>query len=280
MTSADNTPVPDFSRLLRLDGRNFIVVGAGQGMGRMTSHALASQGAKVLCVDINAALAEEIAAEVGGVPCVADARKAEGAESIVTSARRAFGRIHGVTDIVGMARWNRIVDTTDEDWDWSLDMNLRHVFYMARHAGRAMIEDGGGGSMVFVASVDGISSAPFHVGYGAAKAGLLSIVRTASVEFRKHQIRVNAVAPGGVATPRMLQMRGAASMDELATGALDDPARTWDIASAILFLSSDLSAHVTGQTLAVDGGVLQNSPFGIDEPPVAPGTTMGKDPTA
>jgi 3-oxoacyl-[acyl-carrier protein] reductase len=134
--------------------------------------------------------------------------------------------------------------------------------------------------MVFVASVDGLSSAAWHAGYGAAKAGLLSLVRTAAMELRDAEIRVNAVAPGSVATPRMLQMRGMTDPDELATGSLQAPARTWDIASAILFLSSPLAAHITGQTLAVDGGALAQSPFGYLEPPVAPGGEMGSMPSA
>ena len=132
--------------------------------------------------------------------------------------------------------------------------------------------------MVFVASVDGVSSAAFHAGYGAGKAGLLSLVRTAAAELHKHEIRVNAVVPGTVATPRMLQMRGMAQMEELATGSLSAPARTWDVASAILFLSSGMAAHITGQALAVDGGALVQSPFGYTESPVPTGSTMGTEP--
>lgn len=278
MTTTDAARVPDFARLLRLDGKAFIVIGAGQGMGRMTCHALTSQGARVLCVDIVADRAKEIAEEVGGVPYVADARVGEEAEAFVGAAIREFGRLDGIADIVGMARWDSLVDMTEDDWDWSLDTNLRHAFHAVRFGARAMM-DSGGGSMVFVASVDGISSAAFHAGYGAGKAGLLSLVRTAATELHKHEIRVNAVVPGTVATPRMLQMRGVADMDDLATGSLADPARTWDVASAILFLSSGLAAHITGQALAVDGGALVQSPFGYTESPVPTGSTMGSEPT-
>ncbi len=277
MTTTDRAQGPDFSQLLRLDGKGFIVMGAGQGMGRMTSHALAAQGAKVLCVDIIAARAEEIAEEVGGVPYVADAREGGEVEAAVDAATREFGRLDGLADIVGMARWNSLVDMTEEDWDWSLDTNLRHAFHLVRFGARAMAA--GGGTMVFVASVDGVSSAAFHAGYGAAKAGLLSLVRTAAAELQKHEIRVNAVVPGTVATPRMLQMRGIAEMEELATGSLSAPARTWDIASAILFLSSGLASHITGQALAVDGGALVQSPFGYTESPVPIGSMMGVEPT-
>ena len=275
MTSADNARVPDFGQLLRLDGRGFVVVGAGQGMGRMTCHALASQGARVMCVDIDGDLADEIAAEVDGVAHVADARDGDQAEALIDAARRELGRVHGIADIVGMARWSSLLEMTEEDWDWSLDMNLRHAFHLVRFGARAMAADGGG-SIVFVSSVDGVSSAPWHAGYGAGKAGLLSLVRTAANELARHEIRVNAVVPGSVATPRMLQMSGLDDMEDLATGSLADPARTWDIASAILFLSSDLAAHITGQPLAVDGGALVRSPFGYDDPPDM--AVMGKLP--
>src|SRR4051794_19521398 len=104
MTSTDDTPVPDYLSRLRLDGAAYVVVGAGQGIGRQTSHALAQAGASVLTVDLDPSLADEIAAEVGGVACVADARERDDVERIVAEAKTAFGRFDGVVDIVGAAR--------------------------------------------------------------------------------------------------------------------------------------------------------------------------------
>src|SRR4051794_3375764 len=105
MTSTDDTPVPDYPSLLRLDGQAFVVVGAGQGIGRQTAHALSQVGARVLTVDVEAARAEEIAAEVGGVAAVADATRREDVERIVREAKQAFGRLDGIVDIVGAARF-------------------------------------------------------------------------------------------------------------------------------------------------------------------------------
>jgi NAD(P)-dependent dehydrogenase (short-subunit alcohol dehydrogenase family) len=273
MTWADRSPVPDYGSLLRLDGQSFAVLGAGQGIGRQSAHALAGQGARVVCVDIDERLAFEIAAEVGGVACVADARKASEVERVVDETVSQFGTLDGVVDIIGMARWAAVADMPEDDWDWCHDMVVRHAFHVVKYAGRAMSAHGRG-TMVFVASISGISSAPFHAAYGAAKAGLMSLVRSAAIELRPTDVRVNAVAPGVIATPRAVASRGV-DADELADGSLDSMGRTRDIASTVLFLASDLAHYVTGQTLVVDGGLLTKSPLGHAAPPVAVGKALG-----
>ena len=116
--------------------------------------------------------------------------------------------------------------------------------------------------MVFVASVSGITSAPRHAAYGAAKAGLMSLVRTGAVELGPHGIRVNAVAPGVVWTPRVSAYLGEPGRERnIANTPLRRVAQPADIAAALLFLASDLAAYVTGQTLAVDGGVGAKFPY-------------------
>jgi len=264
MTSADDSPVPDYPGLLGLGGRGFIVVGAGQGIGRQASHALASAGAKVFCVDNQEQLAKEIADEVDGVPFAGDARDRADVERAVGEASDALGRIEGLVDIVGMAKYMDILATGDDDWNWTFDMVLRHAFLFSQAAGKAMAE-AGGGSMVFVASVSGITSAPRHAAYGAAKAGLMSWVRSLAVELGPKGVRANAVAPGVVWTPRVsgyLGEKGRKLQSENAP--LQRVAEPADIAAAILFLASDLSAYVTGQTLVVDGGVSAKFPYPMD----------------
>ena len=259
MVSTDDTPVPDYPSLLRLDGKRFVVVGAGQGIGRQTSHALASVGAQLLCVDNREDLAKEIAAEVGGVPFVADATKREDADSAVAACVDEFGGIDGLADIVGMARYGDAIETSDDDWEWTFDMVLRHAYVFSQAAAKAMT---GGGAMVFVASVSGISSAPRHAAYGAAKAGLMSWVRSLAVELGSKNIRVNAVAPGVVWTPRISQILGEKGREGQSRNApLGRVALPQDIASGILFLASDLAGYVTGQTLVVDGGVGVKFPY-------------------
>ena len=245
--------------MLRLDGRRFVVVGAGQGIGRQASHALASSGAKLVCVDNRDDLAKEIADEVGGVPRVADATKRDDANETIDFAVSELGGLDGIVDIVGMARYVDAVETSDEDWNWTFDIVLKHAFVFSQAAAKAMKD---GGSMVFVASVSGISSAPRHAAYGSAKAALMSWVRSLAVELGPQKIRVNAVAPGVVWTPRISQFLGEKGRklqsDNAPLGRVAEPA---DIASGILFLSSDLASYVTGQTLVVDGGVGVRFPY-------------------
>jgi NAD(P)-dependent dehydrogenase (short-subunit alcohol dehydrogenase family) len=261
MTRTDNSEVPSYPDLLRLDGRGAVVVGAGQGMGRQAAHALASVGAQVFCIDMVDDLAHEVAAEVGGVAGVGDARVRADVERLFASATAAFGRVQHVVDIVGMAQFADVFDVDDANWEFHLDECVRQAMHVLQAGGRAL-RDGGGGSMAFVASVSGISSAPRHIAYGIAKAGLMSMVRTGAVELGPFGIRVNAVAPGMVATPRISAALGASGIEEQsANSPLGTVAKPKDIASALLFLVSDLAAYVSGQTLTVDGAVGVKFPY-------------------
>ncbi len=211
MTTADSSPVPDYLSRLRLDGRNYLVVGAGQGMGRQTAHALAQAGAaKVVCVDVEADRADEIAAELGsgadgspiGMPWIGDVTQRAEVARLVAEATTAVGRIDGFVDIVGMARWASVLELDDETWDWEFDICLRHAYLLAQEVGRTMVANGGG-TMVFIASVSGLTAAPMHAAYGAAKAALMAWVQSVAVELGGHGVRANAVAPGTILTPRM-----------------------------------------------------------------------------
>lgn len=264
MAELDTSQVPDYQAQLRLDGRRFVVAGAGQGIGRQTTHALATAGAQVLCIDYDQAAAEHVAAEVGGVPFVGDVRERDQIEGAFATAKRELGGVDGVVDIVGMARYGPLLETSDEDWDWTFGMVLRHAFLLAQLGGQAMAEHGG--VMAFVASVSGITSAPLHAPYGAAKAGLVSLLRTAAVELGPRGVRANGVAPGVVWTPRISALLGDRGRDDQARNApLRRVAEPSDIAAATLFLCSDLSSYVTGQVLVVDGGVSAKFPYGMND---------------
>jgi 3-oxoacyl-[acyl-carrier protein] reductase len=252
--------VPDYAAKLSLADRAFIVMGAGNGMGRQAAHALGGLGARLLCVDQDPDLAEDIGKEVSGIGVALDMTSRENVQAVVNRALQEFGRIDGLVDIIGIARWMDLLDIDDETWNFEFDACLRHAFLAMQISGRAMKETGG--AMAFVASISGLHSAPNHAAYGAAKAGLMALVRTGGVELGKYGIRVNAVAPGATATPRIRAMltpeKKAAHEELIPTGRLNEPA---DIASALLFLVSDLSANVTGQTLVVDGGVTSRYAF-------------------
>jgi NAD(P)-dependent dehydrogenase (short-subunit alcohol dehydrogenase family) len=222
---------------------------------------LASVGARLFCVDKDADLATDIAKEVDGAAWSGDATTRSDAERLFRDAADALGSIAGVVDIVGMAQYQSLVDLTDELWDWHFDIVLRHAYLAMQLGGRAM-SAGGGGTMVFVASVSGITAAPLHSAYGAAKAGLIALVKSGAVELGPSGVRVNAVAPGVVWTPRVSAYLGDDGRERNAANApLRRVALPADIAAAILFLASDLSSYVTGQTLVVDGGVGAKFPY-------------------
>lgn len=265
MTRTDDSAVPDYPGRLRLDGRGFIVLGAGQGIGRQASHALASVGANLVTVDLDPDLAADIAGEVGGTPWSGDATKREDVERLFADAADAFGgKVDGFVDIIGMAQYMGLLDIDDDLWEWHQNIVLRHAYLALQVGGKAMVETGGG-TMTFVASVSGISSAPLHAAYGVAKAGLMSLVRSAAVELGPRGLRVNAVAPGMVWTPRVSAYVGEEGRNKnIENTPLRRVALPEDIASALLFLCSDLSSYVNGQTLVVDGGVGVKFPYPMD----------------
>lgn len=265
MTRTDDSPVPDFPGRLRLDGQGVVVVGAGAGIGRQTAHALSQAGARVLCVDVDPELADEIAAEVGGIGWAGDATERAEVERLVRDATTALGRVNAVVDIIGMSRYASLIDIDDEEWDWHFRIVLRHAQLITQLFGR-LLADSGGGVLAFVASVSGLTSAPQHSAYGAAKAGLMSLVRSAAVELGPFGVRTNAVAPGVVWTPRVSAYLGEVGRERNAANApLGRVAQTSDIAGPLLFLVSELSAYVNGQTLVVDGGVGVKFPYPMVE---------------
>lgn len=264
MTAADPSPVPDFLARLRLDGRSYVVAGAGVGMGRQTAHALTQAGAaKVVCVDVDAERAAEIAAELGdaGVAWTGDVTTRDGASRLAADAESICGRIDGLVDIIGMARWQSILDMTDENFDWGLDICFRHAYLLSQELGRRMVATGGG-TMVFIASVSGLTAAPMHAAYGAAKAALMAWVQSLAIELGPHGVRANAIAPGTILSPRMDAVFTEQQRTVNAANApLGRLGATSEIASTALFLTSDLSSYITGRTVVVDGGVDAKFPY-------------------
>ncbi|WP_067243160.1 SDR family NAD(P)-dependent oxidoreductase [Microbacterium resistens] len=262
MTRTD-PPTRTYPGRLRLDGRTLVVVGAGQGMGREASHALAQSGARVVCADIDADRARQVAAEVDGIPWSGDVTQDDEVARLVHDAVGLLdGPLSGFVDIVGMAEWAAVLDMDPQTWDAQFSICLRHAHLLSRHIGRHMIETGTAGTMTFISSLHGLTASVHHAAYGAAKAGLVSLVKTLASELGPRGIRANAVAPGSILTPRIL----AAGTDALreraaAVAPLKRNGSPSDVASAALFLTSDLSAFVTGQTIAVDGGVSIIDPF-------------------
>jgi NAD(P)-dependent dehydrogenase (short-subunit alcohol dehydrogenase family) len=252
-----------------LEGKLAIVSGAGSipgraGHGRQSALKLAEAGATVACIDIDRDRANAIVAEIkdaGGqaFPVLADMTIREEALRAVDEATSEGSGIGAAVDIIGRATYALGPDAGQEDWNWALSYNLTQVFYFFQAVSKHMITQRNPGSIVALASVDGIGSSRYHAAYGAAKAGVISIVKTFADELGPYGIRVNAVAPGNVGNGNEDQPPDQFGVDPLNPLA---PPRGSDVGNAVLFLSSGLAARITGQTIVVDGGVLARSPWG------------------
>lgn len=250
---------------LGLEGKHAFVAGVGDGIGSACVRTLAAAGASVSCFDLSGDAANAAARLAGanGLAFTGDARRLEPVQAAFDAAVEATGPVDIAVDVIGEARWGRTIELDDAAWDDSFDLVLRHFFNLARVAGSHMGSNGAG-SLVAIASVSGLRSAPLHGPYGAAKAGLMSLVRTLAVELARDHVRVNAVAPGAVLTPRvdalMTAERQAESAASIPLGRLATPD---DIARAVAFLASDLSSYITGQTIVVDGGATAQFPLSM-----------------
>ncbi len=246
---------------LGLDGKRALVSGAGYlperaGHGRHCALTLAEAGAVVACIDKDEGRATSIVVEIVGAggaahPIVADMTQRDQVARAIATAVELLGGIDVCVDIIGGAMWNGVGDVTPDQWAWTIENNLSQVFMLFQMAGQEMVGQGTGGSMVALTSVDATVAAAYHAPYGAAKAGVISLVKSFAYELGRSGIRVNAVAPGNVGTGNDDQPEGAWGVDDI--NPLAAP-RAKDIANAALFLSSDLAARVTGQTIIVDGG--------------------------
>ena len=254
MPQPETSAVADYLNPASLAGRAFVVLGAGQGIGRQSCHALAQSGAKVLCVDRERELAEAVANEIDGAAFAADVTKRAGVEAVFAEASRLHGdALSGLVDIVGIADIRKIADMDDAGWDRNFDMVLRHAWLAIQAGSRAFRR---GGTMVFVSSMSGTLSVANQASYGVAKAALNHLVHCAAHELGPQNIRVNAVAPGFVRTPRLVAALKEDFWDGLnAYIPLRRAAEPSDIAKAILFLASDMSTCVTGAVLPIDGGI-------------------------
>lgn len=255
VTTFCNNVTPDYLSLLRLDGKGFIVLGAGQGIGEQAVYALTQAGARVLCVDVDEQLARNIAEKVGGVPCAADATSRADMQRVFDTARQHFGRIHGVVDIIGVAGLKPLVEFDDTAWNQQFDIVVRHAYLAVQIGGEIMKADGGG-VFAFVGSLAGDLVVPNEVVYAASKAALHHFVRAAAIEYARYNIRINAVSPGFVRTPRLNQRLNEATWNNVGQAIpIGRAATPAEIASHLLFLASDLSAHMVGEIVNVDGGL-------------------------
>jgi NAD(P)-dependent dehydrogenase (short-subunit alcohol dehydrogenase family) len=252
------------NELVSLNDRIVIVSGAGGGgIGTAVTRLVATAGATVLAVSRSAEnLAEHVeplvAEGLAVVPVAADAATDEGIATVLAQARRTGGALHGLVNVAGgapPATWMPATRVSRADWRALFTQNLDTMFFFSQAVAAELKAQSRPGSIVSVSSISGLNTAPFHIAYGTAKAALVAATRTLAVELALDDIRVNAVAPGVTETPASGTYVDEDVERDRKAIAMGRRGRPEEQAGPILFLLSDLSSYVTGQTLLVDGGL-------------------------
>jgi NAD(P)-dependent dehydrogenase (short-subunit alcohol dehydrogenase family) len=245
--------------LFGFEGKHILVLGGGRGMGEATSRLLARLGCAVAIADMSLERAERVSSDIhdSGGKAVSICVDVTDDDDLITAIERAdktLGPLNGMATVIGMAHWAPILESSIGDWDADHRRNLRYFYLAAREVARSLLARKAAGSIVCVASVDGIHSSPNHAAYGAAKAGLINLVKSMAGEWSGRGIRVNCVAPGPIVTPRLPLTDERKERESLALIPMQRRGTVQDIANAVAFFLSDLTPFITGQTLAVDGG--------------------------
>lgn len=257
--------IRDIRGIFSLAGRAAVVTGAGQGLGRGIAEGLAQFGADVAVVDIDGENAARVADSIEGaggraisLPC--DVRDQAQVRATVGAVVEAFGKIDTLVANAGIGDRSKAEDMRIEQWERVIDVNLRGVWLFDQEVGRHIIDRGGGGSIVNIASVAGlVGLTTGNANYSASKGGVMALTRDLAVEWAPHGIRVNAVAPAQIKTPLVLDLMEskpeteAYFLSRLPLGRLAD---VEDIVGPVIFLASDAAAWTTGHVLVVDGGNL------------------------
>ena len=244
-----------------LNGRTAVVTGASRGIGRAIALVLAQRGA---CVVVNYAGRADAAAEVaeairsaGGRALVFQANVADPDEAaaLVKAANSEFGRIDILVNNAGITRDNLILRMKEDDWDAVLEVNLKGAFNCTRAAARVMVKNHYG-RIINISSVVGLTGNSGQANYCAAKAGLLGFTKAMAKELGSRSITVNAVAPGFITTEMTVGLPEEVKEKMLAQVPLKRFGGPGEVGELVAFLASDAAAYITGQTIAIDGGMI------------------------
>ena len=237
-----------------------VITGAGRGIGAVLARHAAKEGYRVAAWDLDGEAVRAVAEEIGEecVPLAVDVTDE-------SSVRAAVGELPVAPSLVvnnaGIVRFGPLLELAAADWRAALDVNLTGTFLVARTAAERMIAESVGGAIVNISSINGLAAAPGAGAYTSSKAGVVMLSEHMALEWGAHGIRVNAVAPGLIdagmsdaiyADPEVRRLRsGRVPLGRLGTAQ--------DVAETVLFLGSEKAAYITGQTLAVDGGITRGA---------------------
>ena len=254
----------------RMTGRNVIITGGASGIGLGISKGLAAEGANIVIADLNLAAAESAASEItkaGGKAIAAqvDVTKRASVAAGIELAVKTFGKLDCYFNNAGFNKPMKFLDVTEENFNAIMNVNALAVFVGTQEAAKQYIRQGTGGKVVNTASIAGRTGFSSFAPYSASKAAVISITQAAARALAEHNITVNAFSPGVVATPLWDKLdkdleeigEGDSGFDSMASGILiGRAAQPEDIVPTALFLASSDSDYVTGQTMAIDGGMI------------------------
>ncbi|MGE5695918.1 MAG: SDR family NAD(P)-dependent oxidoreductase [Candidatus Sericytochromatia bacterium] len=251
-------------KLLDFDGRIVVVSGAGGGgIGTTVTRMAAEAGATVVAVSRSKENLDEHVTPLAQqglsvVPVAADASTDDGIGTVIERVRHSKGTLHGLVNVAGGAApstWMPSTRVSRADWREIFTANLETAFFVSQAVAAELISQELPGSIVSISSISGMNTAPFHIAYGTAKAAIAAMTRTMALELALPGIRVNAVAPGVTETAASRTYVDDDPDRDRRAIAMGRRGRPEEQAAVILFLLSDLSSYITGQTLLVDGGL-------------------------
>ncbi len=238
-----------------LDGMVAVVTGGGSGIGRGVARTLAAFGATVAIWERDSESCDAAAAEVGGLGITVDVRESEQVDAALARTRDEAGEVQILVNNAGGVFAVPFLESKEKGWDALYRANLKHVILCTHRVAQAMVTAELPGSIISVTSIEGVRAAPGYAAYAAAKAGVINFTKTIALELAPHGIRVNALAPDITMTEGLAAVTPPGSGERFGhVVPMGRAGHVDEMAGAAVFLASDLSSYVTGQTIHVDGG--------------------------